>query len=54
MPQLNPNPWFIIMLFSWLIFLMMIPTKIVKHQPMNATTEPTKTHDQTPWIWPWH
>nr|YP_009111994.1 ATP synthase F0 subunit 8 [Ixobrychus sinensis]AHN95907.1 ATP synthase F0 subunit 8 [Ixobrychus sinensis] len=54
MPQLNPNPWFLIMLVSWMIFSLIIQPKL----PSFTTTNPpssklemaTKT---TPWTWPW-
>nr|WNH37196.1 ATP synthase F0 subunit 8 [Urophycis regia] len=55
MPQLNPAPWFMILVFSWMIFLVIIPPKILKHifpnepSPQNATKTQT-----TPWDWPWH
>nr|YP_010704586.1 ATP synthase F0 subunit 8 [Pseudechidna brummeri]ULM61743.1 ATP synthase F0 subunit 8 [Pseudechidna brummeri] len=55
MPQLNPAPWFMILLFSWLVFLMMIPTKVMSHnfnnEPTPHMTETKTTHS---WNWPWH
>nr|NP_073655.1 ATP synthase F0 subunit 8 [Diplophos taenia]BAB20724.1 ATPase subunit 8 [Diplophos sp. MM-1999] len=54
MPQLNPSPWFAILLFSWLVFLIILPPKIIAHtfpgEPA-LSTEKTKTE---PWNWPWH
>nr|NP_203718.1 ATP synthase F0 subunit 8 [Pantodon buchholzi]BAB64394.1 ATPase subunits 8 [Pantodon buchholzi] len=53
MPQLNPTPWFLMLLFSWLVFLM-IPQKIMKH---HFSTDPSTSNakEQTsPWTWPWH
>nr|YP_002907456.1 ATP synthase F0 subunit 8 [Chitala ornata]BAH58926.1 ATPase subunits 8 [Chitala ornata] len=55
MPQLNPTPWLLMLLFSWLVFLTMIPTKIMQH---HFTGDPapqiTKKYTPTPWTWPWH
>nr|WDE80069.1 ATP synthase subunit 8 [Sphyrapicus varius]WDE80070.1 ATP synthase subunit 8 [Sphyrapicus varius]WDE80071.1 ATP synthase subunit 8 [Sphyrapicus varius]WDE80072.1 ATP synthase subunit 8 [Sphyrapicus varius]WDE80073.1 ATP synthase subunit 8 [Sphyrapicus varius] len=54
MPQLNPNPWFFIMLLSWLTFSLMIQPKLLSftntNPPTNKTLTTTKT---TPWSWPW-
>nr|ANJ78433.1 ATP synthase F0 subunit 8 [Traversia lyalli] len=54
MPQLNPNPWFFIMLTSWLTFSFIIQPKLLSFTPYNPlsnkTPLPTKT---TPWTWPW-
>nr|AYC65814.1 ATP synthase F0 subunit 8 [Betadevario ramachandrani] len=54
MPQLNPNPWFAILIFSWLIFLAIIPTKIMNHiQPNDPALTTTKTQKNNSWNWPW-
>nr|AAK71717.1 ATP synthase 8 [Enteromius anoplus] len=54
MPQLNPNPWFMILVFSWLIFLTIILTKtlnyILPNEPTQVSTEKHKTES---WNWPW-
>nr|YP_004564223.1 ATP synthase F0 subunit 8 [Hymenochirus boettgeri]ADM35674.1 ATP synthase F0 subunit 8 [Hymenochirus boettgeri] len=54
MPQLNPNPWFMILIMSWLILLTIIPQKVISHQtfnePMSQNTEKPKPK---PWNWPW-
>nr|YP_004734377.1 ATP synthase F0 subunit 8 [Distichodus sexfasciatus]BAK40902.1 ATPase subunit 8 [Distichodus sexfasciatus] len=55
MPQLNPTPWFAILIFSWLIFLTIIPPKVMKHIFNNEpTTLSTKKLTPEPWNWPWH
>nr|BAK42294.1 ATPase subunit 8 [Astroblepus sp. NM-2010] len=55
MPQLNPNPWFAILVFSWMVFLLMIPHKVLNH---TFTNEPTPTNlspiKLETWNWPWH
>nr|ABQ65547.1 ATP synthase F0 subunit 8 [Ocyphaps lophotes] len=54
MPQLNPNPWFLIMLLSWLTFSLIIQPKLLSLTTTNPTSNKapmlTKT---TPWSWPW-
>nr|AFJ67842.1 ATP synthase subunit 8 [Triportheus albus] len=55
MPQLNPAPWFAILVFSWVIFLTIIPSKVLKHifnnEPKTLNVTKPKTE---PWNWPWH
>nr|WNH19830.1 ATP synthase F0 subunit 8 [Stomias danae] len=54
MPQLNPAPWFAILVFTWLVFLIVIPPKVLAHtypHEPSLNTEKTKTE---PWNWPWH
>nr|YP_913657.1 ATP synthase F0 subunit 8 [Pseudohomaloptera leonardi]BAF41718.1 ATPase subunit 8 [Pseudohomaloptera leonardi] len=54
MPQLNPAPWFAILLFSWAIFLTIIPTKVMGHiLPNEPTPVNTQMHKTEPWNWPW-
>nr|YP_009685872.1 ATP synthase F0 subunit 8 [Archiaphyosemion guineense]QDV92548.1 ATP synthase F0 subunit 8 [Archiaphyosemion guineense] len=54
MPQLNPAPWFLILVITWLIFLTMIPPKVLAHHALNEpnvqSTDKTMT---SPWNWPW-
>nr|AAQ03490.1 ATP synthase subunit 8 [Brycon chagrensis]AAQ03500.1 ATP synthase subunit 8 [Brycon guatemalensis]AAQ03534.1 ATP synthase subunit 8 [Brycon n. sp. 'Howes']AAQ03492.1 ATP synthase subunit 8 [Brycon chagrensis]AAQ03494.1 ATP synthase subunit 8 [Brycon chagrensis] len=53
MPQLNPAPWFSILMFSWLIFLIVIPPKILKHTfNKEPKLDPQKAKYE-PWVWPW-
>nr|YP_007624427.1 ATP synthase F0 subunit 8 [Antigone rubicunda]ACN53726.1 ATP synthase F0 subunit 8 [Antigone rubicunda] len=56
MPQLNPNPWFLIMLTSWLIFSLIIQPKLLPFTPTNSPSNlPTSTTitKTMPWTWPW-
>nr|YP_009516312.1 ATP synthase F0 subunit 8 [Hyporhamphus quoyi]AYD91080.1 ATP synthase F0 subunit 8 [Hyporhamphus quoyi] len=49
MPQLNPAPWFAILVFSWLIFLTVIPPKVLAHSfPNEPTPQSTKLLKQNP------
>nr|YP_009659094.1 ATP synthase F0 subunit 8 [Gephyrocharax atracaudatus]QCQ81479.1 ATP synthase F0 subunit 8 [Gephyrocharax atracaudatus]QYJ09238.1 ATP synthase F0 subunit 8 [Gymnocorymbus ternetzi] len=55
MPQLILNPWFSILVMSWVIFLTIIPSKIMNHyfnnEPEAASTHKPKTQA---WDWTWH
>nr|ADW93562.1 ATPase 8 [Brachymeles samarensis] len=54
MPQLNPSPWFFILLLSWMVVLTTFKTKVVTSTPHSLPTLPdlTTTHT-TSWNWPW-
>nr|AAP75245.1 ATP synthase 8 [Chromis multilineata]AGR91770.1 ATP synthetase subunit 8 [Chromis multilineata]AGR91772.1 ATP synthetase subunit 8 [Chromis multilineata]AGR91774.1 ATP synthetase subunit 8 [Chromis multilineata]AGR91776.1 ATP synthetase subunit 8 [Chromis multilineata] len=55
MPQLNPAPWFLIMVFSWLIFLTILPPKILAHlSPNEPTLQSTEKPQTESWNWPWY
>uniref|UniRef100_A0A3G2LKP5 ATP synthase complex subunit 8 n=2 Tax=Pogoniulus bilineatus TaxID=91775 RepID=A0A3G2LKP5_9PICI len=54
MPQLNPNPWFYIMILSWLTFSLLIQPKLLKFIPTGIpSSKSPSTHKTTPWSWPW-
>nr|YP_009180250.1 ATP synthase F0 subunit 8 [Tridentiger obscurus]YP_010400442.1 ATP synthase F0 subunit 8 [Tridentiger brevispinis]ALL96639.1 ATP synthase F0 subunit 8 [Tridentiger obscurus]AVA09119.1 ATP synthase subunit 8 [Tridentiger obscurus]UQS78983.1 ATP synthase F0 subunit 8 [Tridentiger brevispinis] len=54
MPQLNPSPWFIILVFSWLVFLTIVVPKTLNHTfPNEPTLQSTQTLKTSPWHWPW-
>nr|YP_010156091.1 ATP synthase F0 subunit 8 [Leiognathus ruconius]QQY85692.1 ATP synthase F0 subunit 8 [Leiognathus ruconius] len=58
MPQLNPAPWLSILVFSWLIFLTILPLKTTAHtfpnEPSPQTNQIANTPKTEPWTWPWH
>nr|AFM53625.1 ATPase 8 [Tachysurus ussuriensis] len=55
MPQLNPARWFAILVFSWLIFLTVIPHKVLTHIFTNEVTAlSAETLKSDTWNWPWH
>nr|AJO61343.1 ATP synthase subunit 8 [Psenopsis anomala] len=55
MPQLNPGPWFVILLFSWSIFLTIIIPKVMAHSyPNLPTVQNSKKPKAKSWDWPWH
>nr|QZL31421.1 ATP synthase F0 subunit 8 [Potamotrygon boesemani]QZL31423.1 ATP synthase F0 subunit 8 [Potamotrygon boesemani] len=54
MPQLNPNPWFMIFTFAWAFFLIIMPNKVMSHLFNNSPImESTKKPQPNPWNWPW-
>nr|YP_011003565.1 ATP synthase F1 subunit 8 [Myripristis kuntee]YP_011003591.1 ATP synthase F1 subunit 8 [Myripristis violacea]WPS65954.1 ATP synthase F1 subunit 8 [Myripristis kuntee]WPS65980.1 ATP synthase F1 subunit 8 [Myripristis violacea] len=55
MPQLDPAPWFMTLVFSWAVFLVVIPPKVTAHVfPNEPSTRTTETLEHKPWHWPWH
>nr|YP_008080448.1 ATP synthase F0 subunit 8 [Chikila fulleri]ADR03260.1 ATP synthase F0 subunit 8 [Chikila fulleri] len=53
MPQLNPNPWLMIMIFTWLALLLILMPKTMQHKPTNDIIIHTYLQNLTPWTWPW-
>nr|YP_010451219.1 ATP synthase F0 subunit 8 [Hippocampus bargibanti]UTV01000.1 ATP synthase F0 subunit 8 [Hippocampus bargibanti] len=54
MPQLNPSPWLAILLYTWLVFSIMIPPKVMAHKHLNEPTPlNTKLMKTTSWNWQW-
>nr|YP_009142731.1 ATP synthase F0 subunit 8 [Chaenogobius gulosus]AKI30272.1 ATP synthase F0 subunit 8 [Chaenogobius gulosus] len=54
MPQLDPSPWFAILVFSWLIFLTIIVPKTLNHTfPNEPSLQNTQTLKTKAWTWPW-
>nr|YP_009001937.1 ATP synthase F0 subunit 8 [Cynoglossus itinus]AFC88394.1 ATP synthase F0 subunit 8 [Cynoglossus itinus] len=53
MPQLNPGPWMLIGLSSWLIFLLLIPPLVILFKPVNSPTKKQTLNPLDPWHWPW-
>nr|BAD24793.1 ATPase subunit 8 [Varanus komodoensis] len=53
MPQLNPNPWFLILLISWFSLILLFFTKLLSTTPLlplpNLNNNPTIPN----WIWLW-
>nr|YP_010956501.1 ATP synthase F0 subunit 8 [Ogcocephalus parvus]WMY89594.1 ATP synthase F0 subunit 8 [Ogcocephalus parvus] len=55
MPQLAPAPWLAILLFTWLVFLTILPPKVLAHtMPNEPTPQSTKKTKTEPWSWPWY
>nr|UPI52503.1 ATP synthase F0 subunit 8 [Rallus obsoletus yumanensis] len=54
MPQLNPHPWFYIMLVSWLILPLIIQPKLLSFSSTNPIhSKPLSNTKKQPWTWPW-
>nr|YP_009034353.1 ATP synthase F0 subunit 8 [Draconetta xenica]BAO84684.1 ATPase subunit 8 [Draconetta xenica] len=54
MPQLNPAPWLLTLLFSWLVFLIIMPQKVSSHIfPNGPNTLNTTAFKNNMWNWPW-
>nr|YP_009270237.1 ATP synthase F0 subunit 8 [Polypterus mokelembembe]ADG95261.1 ATP synthase F0 subunit 8 [Polypterus mokelembembe] len=55
MPQLNPDPWLIILIFTWAVFLIILPNKIISHSIPNEPSAKDPSNLLTEiWSWPWH
>nr|QJQ72480.1 ATP synthase F0 subunit 8 [Gerres erythrourus] len=55
MPQLNPAPWLMILVFSWTTFLAIVPPKVMAHQfPNEPTPRSTEKLTKDSWNWPWY
>nr|AAP75331.1 ATP synthase 8 [Chrysiptera leucopoma] len=55
MPQLNPAPWFLILVFSWIVFLVLLPTKVTAHTfPNELGSHAVELKQTEPWDWPWY
>nr|WGF19857.1 ATP synthase F0 subunit 8 [Batagur affinis edwardmolli] len=54
MPQLNLDPWLLILSSSWSVFLLILQPKISSYlSTNNPTSENNKTSNTSPWTWPW-
>nr|YP_010956943.1 ATP synthase F0 subunit 8 [Kathetostoma albigutta]WMY90101.1 ATP synthase F0 subunit 8 [Kathetostoma albigutta] len=54
MPQLNPTPWFYTLAFSWLIFLTIVPQKVLALGFLkNPSPHSTEKIGAPNWNWPW-
>nr|YP_009058350.1 ATP synthase F0 subunit 8 [Percilia irwini]QHD18588.1 ATPase subunit 8 [Percilia gillissi]QHD18601.1 ATPase subunit 8 [Percilia irwini]BAP40353.1 ATPase subunit 8 [Percilia irwini]BBU25804.1 ATPase subunit 8 [Percilia irwini] len=55
MPQLNPAPWFMILILTWIILLVMMTPKVLAHlSPNNPSPSATEKAKTEPWHWTWH
>nr|ALN11493.1 ATP synthase F0 subunit 8 [Pristimantis fenestratus] len=53
MPQLNPSPWFYIMLSTWILLILITPIKITQLRYLNHPLPKTTLYINKPWLWPW-
>nr|YP_009573137.1 ATP synthase F0 subunit 8 [Pseudis tocantins]QBF44120.1 ATP synthase F0 subunit 8 [Pseudis tocantins] len=53
MPQLDPSPWFLILIVSWLTLVIFMPIKTAKYQQLNDPTPKLHKGLAKSWHWPW-
>nr|BAK23151.1 ATPase subunit 8 [Danionella mirifica] len=53
MPQLNPSPWFVISLWSWLVLLTVLPMKILKLTKTHTILPHVFKQENDNLIWVW-
>nr|WCF77128.1 ATP synthase F0 subunit 8 [Iguana iguana iguana] len=55
MPQLNPSPWFLILLLIWTTLATAFLNKTIHSKFPNPPTPQKPSQKPTePWTWPWH
>nr|YP_980195.1 ATP synthase F0 subunit 8 [Lepidophyma flavimaculatum]BAF43983.1 ATPase subunit 8 [Lepidophyma flavimaculatum] len=55
MPQLNPAPWFLILLMTWLSLQLMSTMKTLSVPTQNSLDTSTSSLEEShPWPWPWY
>nr|YP_010157256.1 ATP synthase F0 subunit 8 [Liolaemus parthenos]AKJ76876.1 ATP synthase F0 subunit 8 [Liolaemus darwinii]QRG01391.1 ATP synthase F0 subunit 8 [Liolaemus parthenos] len=54
MPQLNPTPWFLVLVLTWTVLILIYTNKtnFSKHLSPPPQKE-MKMENTTPWAWPW-
>nr|YP_001004156.1 ATP synthase F0 subunit 8 [Crocodylus siamensis]ABB72517.1 ATP synthase F0 subunit 8 [Crocodylus porosus]ABC60408.1 ATP synthase F0 subunit 8 [Crocodylus siamensis] len=50
MPQLNPEPWLMILSITWLVLITTLQPKIASLKFMNSPSSPAQKTTKT---WPW-
>nr|AAY62385.1 ATP synthase F0 subunit 8 [Testudo hermanni] len=56
MPQLNPDPWFLILSSTWLTYTIILQPKISSYLSTNTPNQNNKNNkiiNTKPWTWPW-
>nr|AIC78693.1 ATPase8 [Profundulus punctatus] len=54
MPQLLPAPWFCILLYVWLVYLYLLPLKVVTYvYPNDKDLQALYKTKKLYWLWPW-
>nr|YP_010960487.1 ATP synthase F0 subunit 8 [Sphyraena borealis]WNH37890.1 ATP synthase F0 subunit 8 [Sphyraena borealis] len=55
MPQLDTGPWFLILVFSWSVFLIVLPPKVMAYEFPNLPSSQSAVKTKfLAWFWPWH
>nr|YP_001874818.1 ATP synthase F0 subunit 8 [Mecistops cataphractus]ABP62973.1 ATP synthase F0 subunit 8 [Mecistops cataphractus]QOI74188.1 ATP synthase F0 subunit 8 [Mecistops cataphractus] len=50
MPQLNPEPWLMVLSVTWLVLIIILQPKIAS---LKFTNNPTNPDQKTTKAWPW-
>nr|YP_010426212.1 ATP synthase F0 subunit 8 [Geoclemys hamiltonii]USL48208.1 ATP synthase F0 subunit 8 [Geoclemys hamiltonii]WBR37755.1 ATP synthase F0 subunit 8 [Geoclemys hamiltonii] len=54
MPQLSLDPWFLVLSFSWFMYILILQPKISFYlTPNNPTNKNNKATNTNSWTWPW-
>nr|AGN71450.1 ATP synthase F0 subunit 8 [Phyllomedusa tomopterna] len=53
MPQLDPSPWFYILLLSWTFIILLSPIKLSKFIHLNNPAVESHKNTTKTWFWPW-
>nr|WBU94813.1 ATP synthase F0 subunit 8 [Anguis cephallonica] len=54
MPQLNPNPWLLVLILSWVTLTTLFLTKTQNARFHNPPTQcQTNKQETNTWLWPW-
>nr|YP_010406846.1 ATP synthase F0 subunit 8 [Parupeneus pleurostigma]URF19478.1 ATP synthase F0 subunit 8 [Parupeneus pleurostigma] len=52
MPQLDPAPWLLILLYTWSILLVVVPPKVLAHTfPASPAAQEVQALKTEPWHW---
>nr|AAY68171.1 ATPase 8 [Cophosaurus texanus] len=55
MPQLNPSPWFLILLMTWAVLMIIYLNKTLNMlHPNFPMKHQSEEKPSTPWTWPWY
>nr|AFO38078.1 ATP synthase F0 subunit 8 [Hoplobatrachus rugulosus] len=53
MPQLCTDPWYMVLLCSWITFIVLPPMKILPHQLLNNPSTQGGSLKTNIWHWTW-
>nr|YP_008992990.1 ATP synthase F0 subunit 8 [Cyclemys tcheponensis]AEU11268.1 ATP synthase F0 subunit 8 [Cyclemys oldhami]AEZ35302.1 ATP synthase F0 subunit 8 [Cyclemys tcheponensis] len=54
MPQLNLDPWFLILSSTWLTYILILQPKMSSYlSTNNPAYKDNTTACMSPWTWPW-
>nr|YP_009561233.1 ATP synthase F0 subunit 8 [Geochelone elegans]QAR49208.1 ATP synthase F0 subunit 8 [Geochelone elegans] len=53
MPQLNPDPWLLILSSTWLTYITILQPKISSYLTTNSPNKNHETTNTNSWTWPW-